>query len=43
MVASKLDNTIHYLEVRKIDEADKKKEADLYEIEVDNVDIIIAV
>jgi len=43
MVVSKLDKTVVYEELRSIDPEDLKKEADLYEIEVDGIDIIIAV
>jgi predicted NAD-dependent protein-ADP-ribosyltransferase YbiA (DUF1768 family)/uncharacterized protein (DUF2164 family) len=43
MVVSKLNNDINYLELKIIHEEDIKKEADLYEIDIDGVEIIIAV
>uniref|UniRef100_A0A6C0BA80 NADAR domain-containing protein n=1 Tax=viral metagenome TaxID=1070528 RepID=A0A6C0BA80_9ZZZZ len=43
MVVSKLDKTVVYDELKTIDPEDLKKEADLYEIEVEGIDIIIAV
>jgi len=43
MVLSKLDSSISYSELKSVDPDDFKKEANLYEIEVKDVDIIIAV
>ena len=43
MVLSKLDNTISYPELKSVDYGDLKKEADLYQLEIHNVDVIVAV
>ena len=43
MVLSKLSNDISYPELKSVDPDDLKKEANLYQIEVKDVDIIIAV
>ena len=43
MVVSKLDKTINYVELKTIFPEDVKKESDLYEITVDDINIIIAV
>ena len=43
MVLSKLDKSISYHELKSVDPDDFKKEANLYEIDVKNINIIIAV
>lgn len=43
MVLSKIDDSISYPELKKVYPEDSQMEADLYEIQVHNVDIIIAV
>jgi predicted NAD-dependent protein-ADP-ribosyltransferase YbiA (DUF1768 family) len=43
MVLSKLDNDISYPELKSVDFGDLKMEANLYQIEIKNVDVIIAV
>ena len=42
MVFSKINVAVNYLETKKIYRDDIKKEVDLYEVEMNNVDIIIA-
>lgn len=42
MVSSKLDDSVIYEELKIVDPEDIKKEADLYEIELNGLDIIIA-
>ena len=43
MVLSKIDGSISYPELKKVYPEDSKMEAELYEINVNNVDIIVAV
>jgi hypothetical protein len=43
MVLSKIDGSISYPELKKVYPEDSKMEAELYEIQVNNVDIIVAV
>lgn len=43
MVLSKINNNVSYPEIKKVDQSDINKESNLYQIEVDNTDIIIAV
>ena len=42
MAQSKLDPNIYYPELRKLDEEDKDLDASLFEIEIDDQDVIIA-
>ncbi len=43
MVLSKIDKTISYPELKKVDPADIDYESDLYQIEVNGIPIIIAI
>jgi predicted NAD-dependent protein-ADP-ribosyltransferase YbiA (DUF1768 family) len=43
MVLSKIDNEISYPEIKSVDSGDFKKEANLYQLEIKGVDVIIAV
>ena len=43
MVLSKIDSEISYPELKSVDPSDFKKEANLYQIEINGVEIIIAV
>jgi predicted NAD-dependent protein-ADP-ribosyltransferase YbiA (DUF1768 family) len=43
MVLSKLDSDISYPELKSVDSGDLKMEANLYQLEIKNVDIIVAV
>jgi predicted NAD-dependent protein-ADP-ribosyltransferase YbiA (DUF1768 family) len=43
MVLSKIDNEISYPELKSVDSDDFKKEANLYQIEIDGIEVIIAV
>jgi predicted NAD-dependent protein-ADP-ribosyltransferase YbiA (DUF1768 family) len=43
MVLSKIDSEISYPELKNVDSSDFKKEANLYQIEVNGIEIIIAV
>jgi predicted NAD-dependent protein-ADP-ribosyltransferase YbiA (DUF1768 family) len=43
MVVSKLNNSINYPEIKRVDPDDLAKEFNLYQIEINNMDIIIAI
>ena len=43
MVLSKLDSDVSYPELKSIHSGDLKTEADLYQLEIKNVDVIIAI
>jgi predicted NAD-dependent protein-ADP-ribosyltransferase YbiA (DUF1768 family) len=43
MVVSKLDKSVNYLELKRVDPDDLSKEANLYQIEAHEMDIIVAI
>ena len=43
MVVSILDNSVSYPEIKKVDTEDIRKESSLYQIEVKNISIIVAI
>ena len=43
MVLSKINNDISYPELKSVDSSDLKKEPTLYQIEIENIEVIIAV
>ena len=43
MVKSKIDSGVSYPELKSVDSGDTKLEADLYQIEINGIDVMIAV
>ena len=43
MVLSKINNNVSYPELKSVDTGDLKMEANLYQIEIRDIDVIIAV
>jgi hypothetical protein len=43
MVLSKIDKNVSYNELKSVDQNDFKKESNLYQLEINDIDVIIAI